>query len=220
MTTTVVEISEQEELQAFEDLAVEAQQDAKHDCFESETGELFISFIPIGGDRYLPLKKPITTTYVSPTRLRVVDWNVEFDVEDDFRHLIARKYLEMLSKAENDLLSDLEQDEWLKLIQYVDYNEFKSQFEPARYVWAKVVLAEFAPSLLTTDGTILKFLGSLKSMGLNWLQNGDVVSCRVIFTPDNYIENIRDVELIPQVLIDRAESVSAWLGKNDSESDN
>lgn len=179
-----------------------------------------ISFIPIGGDRYLPLKKPLSTTYVSPTRLKVVDWNVEFDVEDDVRHLIARKYLEMLAKAENDLLSESEQDEWLRLIQYVDYNEFKGQFETARYVWAKVILTDLAPSLLTTDGTTLIFLRSLKSPGLNWLQNGGVVSCRVIFTEDNYIENIQDVELIPQVLIARAENVSAWLGNDASKSDN
>ncbi len=230
---TIAEIGKLEQSERFrpyEELATESSKISVDDIAgaatdnekESECGHqgvdsLFIEFIPIGKDKYLPLRKPLRTSYVDPLTLRLEDWEIEFKVDEDFRQLVIRKYLDLLAKASNGLLTEAEEIQWLNIIEYVDYKEYRAQYEQPRFVWAEVVNDDLAPAIKTFDGTLLHLLTDFESLGFGWLRKGDFISCRVIFSQDNCIEKITDIETLPKLLVEVASDLPNWLKFNEQQ---
>ena len=218
-------LNQSEQFSAYEELATDSSKingvatgrENEVECGHDGNDVLFIEFIPIDKDKYLPLRKPLRTSYVDPLTLRLEDWEIDFKVDEDFRQLLVRKYMDLSAKAENSLLSDEEERQWLNIIEYVDYREYRGQYEQPRFVWAEVVNTDLSPAIKTFDGTLLHLLSDFESLGLGWLRKGDYISCRVIFSQDNLIEKIVDVETLPKLLVDVASDLPKWLNLDEQQ---
>jgi hypothetical protein len=90
-----------------------------------------------GGRQTLKLSKPLNLR-INPDTMRftVEDWGIELDCMQlpQVPREVARRFLLLLSAAENESLSDADQAAWLRISDYVDYQQFSSDRSAPRYM--------------------------------------------------------------------------------------
>ena len=80
-----------------------------------------------GGSRSLRLQKPLALQMDPATfRFKVKDWGIELDCFNlsQLPRELARKFLLLLSAAENERLSESDQADLLRISDYIDYKQF------------------------------------------------------------------------------------------------
>ena len=80
-----------------------------------------------GGQLLVRLRRPLTVE-VDPSTMNcgVFDWGVTLPVSQvaELPNRLARQFLSLFSKADRGVLSDQESDQWLKVVDQVDYRRF------------------------------------------------------------------------------------------------
>lgn len=129
--------------------------------------------IPLeGGQSHIPLKKPLTLE-IDPETLRfaVKDWRIEMDCAQLslLSREVARRFLRLLSAAENENLSEPDQADWLRISDYVDFQRFSAERSAPRYMEgtvrskAEVVIVEWHDgSLEKLDRSVAKALSEVE----------------------------------------------------------
>lgn len=94
--------------------------------------------IPLeGGQHSLKLRKPLVLRINRDTlRFVVKDWGVELDCVELSRlpRELARRFLMLLNAAENECLGEADQADWLRISDYIDYQQFTIDRSAPRYV--------------------------------------------------------------------------------------
>jgi hypothetical protein len=90
--------------------------------------EFDLHLIPLeGGNQMLRLRKPIVLR-INPQTLRfaVVDWDIELDCAmlSHAPREMARHFLRLWNSAESESLGEQDQARWLRITEYVDFQQF------------------------------------------------------------------------------------------------
>jgi hypothetical protein len=98
--------------------------------------QLAQTMIPVeGGQHCLRLLKPLTLKVSQQLRCEVQDWGIEMDYLE-VPHLpreVARRFLFLLSAAENEQLTEKDQADLVRISEYVDFRQFSVDRSPPRY---------------------------------------------------------------------------------------
>ena len=94
--------------------------------------------IPLeGGRQLLRLRKPLLLK-INPETLKftVNDWGIEMDCLQlgNLPREVARQFLKFLHEAENENLSEVDQAYWLRISDYVDFQQFSIERSAPRYM--------------------------------------------------------------------------------------
>jgi hypothetical protein len=132
--------------------AVEAEYDGRREPTLGALGSFAWdqSVIPLeGGFQLLKLQKPLQLqTYREKMRFTVADWGIELDCFQlpQLPREVARRFLFLLRAAEDERLTEQEQADWLRISDYVDFQQFSIDRATPRYMEG---------SLRTRDGTVI-----------------------------------------------------------------
>ena len=124
-------------------IPIEAKE-AEYSGKRAPTQEGFLVFafeqtlIPLeGGRQALKLRKPLHLR-INPDTLRfsVEDWGIEMDRLQlpQLPRAAARRFLFLLNAAENESLTETDQAAWLRISDYVDFQEFSIDRSAPRYM--------------------------------------------------------------------------------------
>ncbi len=90
-----------------------------------------------GGRQFLRLRKPLTLVIDRETlRFTVKDWGIAMDC----LHLaqlpreVVRRFLRLLSAAENEALTETDEADWLRISDYVDFQQFSIERSAPHYL--------------------------------------------------------------------------------------
>lgn len=90
-----------------------------------------------GGRQLLRLKKPLELQIDPDTmRFTVTDWGIEMDYLDlpKLPREVARRFVRLLNAAENENLTGVDQADWLRISDYVDFQRFYIDRSAPRYM--------------------------------------------------------------------------------------
>ncbi len=94
--------------------------------------------IPLeGGRQLLKLQKPLELRIDREAlRFKVTDWGIEMDCLQlsKLPREIARRFLFLLAAADNERLSEQDQADWLRISDYVDFQQFTIERSAPRYM--------------------------------------------------------------------------------------
>lgn len=85
----------------------------------------------------LKLQKPLDLRINRETfRFKVTDWGIEVDCLElsKLPREIARRFLFLMTAAENERLSEQDQADWLRISDYVDFQHFTIERSAPRYM--------------------------------------------------------------------------------------
>ena len=94
------------------------------------------ALIPLeGGQQSLRLLKPLKLKFSPERRFTVIDWGIELDCLrlPDLPREVARRFLFLLSAAENEQLTEKDQADWVRISDYIDFRQFSVDRSPPRY---------------------------------------------------------------------------------------
>lgn len=151
-----------------------------------EAGELLRLWEP------LELKvNPLDNTF------HVGDWDITMPCDDV--HLlpekIARKFLVFFGKSETGRLSQNEEQQWLRILDTVDFQHFSVNRAPAHYMEGKLLRKTPHTRVEWSDGSTDK-LASEVSKKLSMLKEGDLFSAYCKLGLDNEVTAIERVLLL------------------------
>lgn len=151
-----------------------------------------------GGQQFLHLRKPLLLKInKSKLSFEVTDWGIEMDCLRlaELPHALTRRFLKLLSAAENESLSEREQAEWLAISDYLDFKQFSIDRSSPRYMEGvlrsrtEVIIVEWHDgSRETLDWNVGKALSDVEP--------GERFSARVKLGKDDHALNIRNVSLL------------------------
>ena len=98
--------------------------------------QLTQTIIPLeGGQHCLRLLKPLLLKVSQDLRCEVQDWGIEVDYLEvpQLPRAVARRFLFLLSAAENEQLTEKDQADLVKISEYVDFRQFSADRSPPRY---------------------------------------------------------------------------------------
>jgi hypothetical protein len=137
--------------------------DAKYSGRQDPTQENFLDFvfdqttIPLeGGNHNFKLLKPLVLRINHSTlRFTVTDWGIEMDCGSlgQLPREIARRFLQLLSGAENESLSEADQAHLLRIADYVDFQQFSINRSAPRYMEGKLISNAENVIVLWHDGS-------------------------------------------------------------------
>lgn len=90
-----------------------------------------------GGNLLLRLRKPLVLALKSDSlRFTVTDWGIEMDCPHLWQlpREVARRFLLLLSAAEEDRLTEQEKADWVRISDYVDFQHFCIDRSGPRYM--------------------------------------------------------------------------------------
>lgn len=92
--------------------------------------------IPLeGGQQCLRLLKPLQLQITPALEFEVRDWGIKMDCLKlpDLPREVARRFLFLLSAAENERLTEKDQADWVRISDYIDFRQFSVDRSPPRY---------------------------------------------------------------------------------------
>ena len=109
-----------------------------------------------GGRSRLRLRKPLMLR-IDPAKLRFVvsDWGIEMDCLQlgELPRELGRKFLRLLSAAESERLTEAEQAEFLRISDYVDFQDFSISRSAPRYMEGTLLNRSQTVSVEWHDGS-------------------------------------------------------------------
>jgi hypothetical protein len=155
--------------------------------------------IPLdGGKTLLRLRKPLQL-FVNQKTLEfdVEDWGIRMHCADvaDLPRQIARRFLQLFSKADSRVLSGQETEEWLRILDQVDYTQFCVERSAPHYVEGTLI-KKHPLTVEWHDGTT-EHLPPTHASVFYPLDHGDQFSAFVKLGRENAVISIERVALIP-----------------------
>lgn len=95
------------------------------------------TMIPLeGGQQSLRLLKPLHLKITPNLRFTVKDWGIEMDCLHlpELPRAVARRFLTLWSAAENEMLTEQDNADWVKISDYIDFRQFTVDRSPPRYL--------------------------------------------------------------------------------------
>jgi len=122
--------------QAVKEAEYTGRTEPSHEAFRDFSFEQTV--IPLeGGQHSLRLRKPLVLR-INPENLRflVKDWGIELDCLELSRlpRELARRFLKLLNAAENEDLGESDQADWLRISDYIDFQQFTIDRSAPRYL--------------------------------------------------------------------------------------
>jgi len=94
------------------------------------------TLIPIeGGRQCLRLLKRLNLRITESLRFQVKDWGIEMDCSHlpELPREVARHFFKLLNASENDALTETDQANWIRILDYIDFRQFSIERSPPRY---------------------------------------------------------------------------------------
>lgn len=172
-------------------------------------------YIPIeGGEHTIRLLAPLKLRMnFEKMNFTVVDWGIElgFSQLGELPREIARRFLKLVSAAENEQLSEQDQAYFLQISKYIDSQQYSIQRTIA--VYAEGVLTSNAQVTIVNWNTgHREKLDRKVSLALSEVNLGERFSALVKFGRDNKAVKIENVALLPEISGD--EDWNSWPTKN------
>ena len=171
-------------------------------------------YIPLG-DQYLCLEKDLVgEVYFSSGVLRIKGWGIDLalyeEANSDWNRAIARKFLDLHSKAEADLLSEEEKPAWISIISQVNYQRFSAERSPEVYLQGKLLAKELDGwKVQWHDGTI-QFIRKEVSRPLDLVDLNQHFGAIVKFGLNNEIVSLTSVSFIADIGVTAETLWDSW----------
>lgn len=178
--------------------------------------QLTQTMIPLeGGQHCLRLLKPLTLKVQQNLRCEVQDWGINVDYSE-VPHLpreIARRFLFLLSAAENEQLTDREQADLVQISEYIDFRQFSVDRSPPRYQEGVVRSNKEKTIVEWHDGT-RESLPRKAARALDEVNVGERFAAHVKLGKDDKTISIERVALLGPAVNLSGEDWAAWPTKN------
>lgn len=155
--------------------------------------------IPLDGGSLLLRLRHSLNLAVDPKTMRfeVEGWNIQLPVEAaaDVPRQIARRFSELFSKADARILSDAEEQDWLRVLDQVDFTQFSIDRSAPHYV--EGILLRHTPVCRVEwhDGETTN-LESGAAMALHWMEPNQRFGAFAKLDRDNVVKSLERVTLI------------------------
>ncbi len=155
--------------------------------------------IPLdGGSLLLRLRNPLSLAVDPKTmQFEVEGWNIHLGVDNaaDVPRQIARKFIELFSKADARILSDAEEQDWLRVLDEVDFTQFSIDRSAPQYV--EGTLLRHAPVCRVEwhDGETTN-LEPAAATALHWMEPNQRFGAFAKLGKDNVVESLERVTLV------------------------
>jgi hypothetical protein len=168
-----------------------------------------------GGTQCLRLLKPLTLKIGEALRFKVQDWGIELDCADlpKLPREIARRFLFLLTAAENEQLNEVDQADWLRISDYVDFRQFTIDRSPPRYQEGTLLRNDVSIVVEWHDGT-RETLDSRTARSLSDVNVGERFAAHVKLGKDDRSMSIERVSLLGVKTNPAHEDWTNWPAKN------
>ena len=157
------------------------------------------SILPVEAGRLLLRLRRDARLLVSPDAMEVEveGWGITMPhyQTGDLPRVMARRFLELFSKAETDRLTPVEQENWAHVLDMVDFQRFCVDRATPHYLEGRVVDAEMG-RVEWTDGSATRIANRAARQALRVLDNGDWFGAHVKLGLDDEVVSIERVVLI------------------------
>ncbi len=183
---------------------VSAEYSGKH----QPVAEAFTTFVfeqrafPLeGGRAALRLLKPLQLKVnIDSAKFTVGDWGIEMDIADlpKLPRAVTRLFIRLLHAADNEALTEEEQARWLKITDYVDFQQFTIDRSPPRYMEGRLRTQGEARMVEWHDGQTER-LESGVARALSDVEPGERFGAFVKLGKNDRTIDIERVSLLPAV---------------------
>jgi hypothetical protein len=172
--------------------------------------------IPLeGGQQCLRLLKPLQLQINQELEFEVRDWGIKMDCLElpELPREAARRFLFLLSAAENEQLTEKDQADWVRISDYIDFRQFSVDRSPPRY--QEGVLSSNKEKFIVEwhDGTH-ETLPQKAALALGDINVGERFSAHVKLGKDDATMALERVSLLGPASEFSKEDWSAWPKKN------
>lgn len=155
--------------------------------------------IPLdSGSLLLRLRRPLTLA-VNPATMHfeVEGWNIQLPVEEvpDVPRQIARRFIELFSKADARILSDAEETDWLRIVDEVDFTQFSIDRSAPHYVEGTLLRHTPVCRVEWHDGEVTNLAPEV-AMALHWMEPDQRFGAFAKLGKDNVIKSLERVTLV------------------------
>lgn len=151
-----------------------------------------------GGKTILRLiENPVVEVDHDSQVCKVLHWDVQLPLTNvaEISRVLARRFLELYSKAIDGRLSEQEEAQWLEVVRRVDYQAFCNDRAPARYVEGVIKSVGPKRAVEWYDGEVEE-LHSQVARTLNVLNVGDRFGAWVKWGRDNKTQQIEGLKIL------------------------
>lgn len=157
-------------------------------------------FLPIEGGRLLLRLNEFPQVEVNPATMEceVQGWGVRVACSkaEELPRLMARRFLELFSKADAQILTEQEQSAWVGILDRVDYRSFCIDRAAPHYVEGKLVRTEPVCRIEWHDGEVTN-IDKHVAAPLRVLEPGDHFGAYVKLGHNNEVRAVERVVLLP-----------------------
>jgi hypothetical protein len=174
------------------------------------------TIIPLeGGQQCLRLLKSLHLNIDEKFEFEVQDWGIKMDCLKlpDLPRELARRFLFLLSAAENEQLTEQDQADWVKISDYIDFRQFSIDRSPPRYQEGVLQSNKEKFIVVWHDGT-REALSQKAARALGDLNAGERFSAHVKLGKNDETIGLERVSLLRPASDLAKEDWSAWPTKN------
>jgi hypothetical protein len=172
--------------------------------------------IPLeGGQQCLRLLKSLRLTINETLEFEVQDWGIKMDCLKlpELPRELARRFLFLLSAAENEQLTEKDQADWVKISDYIDFRQFSVDRSPPRYQEGLMQSNKEKVIVVWHDGT-RESLPPKVARALGDINVGERFSAHVKLGKNDETIGLKRVSLLGPASGLAEEDWSAWPTKN------
>jgi hypothetical protein len=174
------------------------------------------TMIPLeGGQQSLRLLKPLRLKISPDLRFTVGDWGIEMDCLQlpELPRELGRRFLFLLSAAENEQLTEQDQADWLRISDYIDFRQFSMDRSPPRYQEGVLYSSSVKCLVVWHDGT-REALPEKAARALGDINVGERFAAHVKLGKNDETIGIERVSLLGPASYFSKEDWSAWPPKS------
>jgi hypothetical protein len=155
--------------------------------------------IPLdGGSMLLRLRNTLNLAVDPQTmQFEVEGWNIHLPVDQaaDVPRQIARRFVELFSKADAGILSDKEEQDWLRVLDEVDFAQFSIDRSAPHYLEGTLLRHTPVCRVEWHDGETTNLEPEV-AMALHWMEPNQRFGAFAKLGKDNVVKSLERVTLI------------------------
>ena len=172
--------------------------------------------IPLeGGQQCLRLLKSLHLNINEALEFEVQDWGIKMDCVKlmDLPREVARRFLFLLSAAENEQLTEKDQADWVRISDYIDFRQFSVDRSPPSYQEGVLQSNKGKCIVVWHDGT-REALPQKAARALGDINDGERFAAHVKLGKNDETIGLERVSLLGPASEFSKEEWSAWPKKN------
>ena len=172
--------------------------------------------IPLeGGQQCLRLLKSLRLNINESMEFEVQDWGIKMDCLKlpELPRELARRFMFLLSAAENEQLTEKDQADWVKISDYIDFRQFSVDRSPPRYQEGLLQTNKEKFIVVWHDGT-RESLPPKAARALGDINAGERFSAHVKLGKNDETIGLDRVSLLGSTSEPAMEDWSAWPTKS------